>query len=689
MVDYFTEVFPIGIEHIGQLTAYKLEMSKGLADGIIQELLARLTKTFSGHWVWDGSLIITDNAPSPVQIDITLDVLRKEFPKIFGTITSIAECENWFPTAEEAAQFIGQVCILNHDTAMRQTLRSHGVRIHNGYIMRDYVLQGWEVDGQPALSFTMKSRLLYLHNAQATLEQGHDLIGLQVIDKTNAQNIGIIESIKGTLATEREALLASTLSPEMQTLITDADAKTAIVNVSFGTYKRRYIASALNIVLSPQNYEQFQVDAQAVSKAMMLKPAEMAKIVSETSEVLKTIGLIGNAYNNRVNAQHFIYLDHVPEMEFGGKHVRPYKIERLTTDFIKYGLFGQHPRFKETPIRIAVINTLEDNLATDFVEAMRRQLEKDFGLNIELIKARSVRVVSNKNLASAIRVLEKENPHVLLACFADDETASYDYVHSLTLAKGIALQALYEKIMHNPDAMGWVMMGILAKTGNTPYVLAEPFESANLVVGLDWVREHLTRGDRVVGMSRIYRRDGYFMRYFMDIQELETNAPPPLTMIQNLFPAPIFKGKRVIIHHQGAIPDALLQALHHWEAQLKSQFLLVEIHTKSVPHVYALQSGVSQAPWGSVYVLNPAEAFVVSSSPDNDTMPKSVHIRIRSGDLSIEHAIYSALALTLLSYGTSQLPRLPITIQNGDKLAEWLGRGMLPNNINGDIAFWL
>ena len=91
MVDYFTEVFPIGIEHIGQLTAYDIEMSKGVVDAIIQDFLARLTKTFSGHWVWDGSHIITDNAPSPVQLDITLDVLRKEFPARFGQIKAINE----------------------------------------------------------------------------------------------------------------------------------------------------------------------------------------------------------------------------------------------------------------------------------------------------------------------------------------------------------------------------------------------------------------------------------------------------------------------------------------------------------------------------------------------------------------------------------------------------------------------
>ncbi len=689
MVDYFTEVFPLDVSKIGQLVAYDISMGKGSADALMDDLLMRLTKAFAGHWIWTGSQIITDNAPSPVQIDISLDVLRNEFPAIFAHVDSLSEKTNWYPTIEDAANFVAAYSVQIFDDYIRGILRKHGTRIHNAYMMRDYFLRGWEVDGQPALSFTLKSRLLYLQNVQATLDREVDVTGLEVIDKTNARNIGTITKITGAIKDVRDELVKNTLSEAMQTLIRDADGNTSVVNVVFSDYSREYPATALNIILRSDEYEQFGINSESVEKASNLKPDVMANIVSSASDVLKDKGLIGKAYNNRAKGQHFIYLDHVPEMEFANKKVRPYKIESLANDFILQGLFAKHPRFSKEAIRIAVINTLDNTIATDFIEAMRRQMEKDFDFNIEMIKERNVRVISEKNLASAIRVLEKENPHVLIACFADGQSDSYDYVHSLTLGKGIALQALYEGTMNNPDAMGRIIMGILAKTGNTPFVLAEPFESANLVVGLDWVREKMTRGDRVVGMSRVYRRDGFFMRYFMDIQELETAEIPPLSMIQALFPAPIFKSKRVMIQHHGAFPAALMAVLEQWGKEIEAEFLLVEIHTGQVPHLYALQNSVTQAPWGSVYMLNPAEAFVVSSSPGQDMMPETIHIRIRSGDLMIEQAIYAVLALTLLSYGTSEIPRLPVTIQNAEKLSNWLAKGMLPDNINGDICFWL
>ena len=207
MVDYFTEVFPLDGSKIGQLVAYDIAINKGSVNAVIDDLLMRFRKAFSGHWIWTGQHIITDNAPSPVQIDITLDVLRNEFPAIFAHIESVTENSGWHPTIEDVANFVAHHSMQDYDDAIRRILRKHGTRIHNAYVMRDYSLRGWEVDGQPALSFTLNSRLLYLRNVQSIFEQEVDTIGLQVIDKSNARNIGTIAKIAGTIKDLREELL--------------------------------------------------------------------------------------------------------------------------------------------------------------------------------------------------------------------------------------------------------------------------------------------------------------------------------------------------------------------------------------------------------------------------------------------------------------------------------------------------
>ena len=111
-----------------------------------------------------------------MQLDITLDILRKEFPLIFDQIEAIQEESNWQATINDASKFMAEVCCHDYDDTMRDVLRKNGTRIKNGYIMRDYRLRGWEVDGQPALSYTIKSRVLYLQNVQVVYKQGIDIL---------------------------------------------------------------------------------------------------------------------------------------------------------------------------------------------------------------------------------------------------------------------------------------------------------------------------------------------------------------------------------------------------------------------------------------------------------------------------------------------------------------------------------
>ena len=178
MFDYFTEVFPVDSAKIGQLCAYKISMKQGSAVCFVDDLLLRLQKAFMGQWAWLGHYIITDNPPSPMQLDITLDILRQEFPDLFGSLIALEEHDTWQPTIEDASRFLSKVCIKKYDSTIRDVLRKQGIRLKNAYVMRDYRLQGWEVDGQVALSFTIQSRLLYLQNAQATSENNIDILNI-------------------------------------------------------------------------------------------------------------------------------------------------------------------------------------------------------------------------------------------------------------------------------------------------------------------------------------------------------------------------------------------------------------------------------------------------------------------------------------------------------------------------------
>ena len=55
----------------------------------------------------------------------------------------------------------------------------------------------------------------------------------------------------------------------------------------------------------------------------------------------------------------------------------------------------------------------------------------------------------------------------------------------LTLKRNLQSQVIVSKNVDNSHIIDNVVLGILAKTGNIPYVLAEPITYADLIVGLD------------------------------------------------------------------------------------------------------------------------------------------------------------------------------------------------------------
>lgn len=695
--DLFLECFPLNLESIPPLAAYDLRLTDS-AERLLPpagiELAQRLSQQLPGEWVFAAGRILTNDPADAETIDTTLGTIRSNAARV-ASVAELIPLVDWQPDAISAAEYVLQTSIQAHLSEMRETLLSLGTRIKNGYVLREPRLRAWEVAGYPAISVSIRSNLLYDRNLQQYIEEHspEDAIGLRVMDRTPAARVATVEKILGTVVDQREMLLQEDRQGIMQYLLQHAAESESVVQVSGGELNS-LPASALRVVIRTQSaddWERFGVDGSQAANVLRLAPAVRAKIVRTASDILKNAGIIENAYNSRTHPERFVQMDFTPSLTFADGKVRPYQAETLAADFLQSGLYARHPRFKSAPITLAVINTL-DSIASDFMEAMRRQIERDFDFEIEMIRERTVRVVNEKNIASAVRVVEKENPHAVLAFFPDSQTAqdpNNEYLKSLTLGKGIASQSIYEKTMHNPDAMALVIMGVLAKTGNAPFSLTEPLDFAQLVVGLDVVREQLTRGDRLVVMTRIYRRDGLFMQYFMEHVEIEKNAPVPFSTLQRVFPMMFFKGKTVVVHHDGELPTDIRQMLHQVADELGATFHPVEILRQHVPRLYGLASQIEQAPWGSTFLLGATEAFAVTSAPAADRTAQPLHIRVAGGALTIEQAVYSVLAWTLLHYGAQEQLALPVTIQHAADLAEWLKRGMLPQHQQGDIPFWL
>lgn len=632
MQDLFVEMFPILANDLPELVAYTIEFEHESVGKRGGKIAYRLNETFPGHWVWSDNVIITDMPVAPIQIEIAIDQWKQDVPKLYRNLSSFEEIMHWEPSPRNIADFVFWSRIVPIEDDLHQALDKMGVAVEKGRIEREYKLRRWAVAGQPALSITIQSQMLYDRNLYQYTEEIDDrstIIGLPVADKTSTMT-GIVTSIVGTLADRRDALIAMTRRDVMQTILQYAPDDEITVEVESGGYTYEYPASALHILIDPQNHDalqQFGISPIRAERALNLRPDARSKLVKILSDHLKEQTIIENAFNSRSTPDQFLAASFDYSIEFADKRTRDFSFESLAFHFQQLGLYERLPRFDNAPIKIAIINTLDEPI-DDFVEALRRDLERNYKFQIEMLRERKIRVISNKNIESAVRITEKENPHIVLAFLPNTSNDNYDtldpnfqQIKSLALGKGIASHAIYQKTVHDPESMPRVVMGILGKTGNTPYVLAEPIEYADMVVGMDMVRQELTQFDRVTAMARIYDTLGKGQGYIMETVELDKGDPVPFVVMQTLFPEERFGGKRVIIHRNGAFTDEELVMLARWEQVINTTFYPIAIETDIVPHLYSLDKRQIKEPdWGSIFLLDDLSAIMVTSLNNGDTM---------------------------------------------------------------------
>lgn len=665
MSDLFVEIFPV--ETPPSIHVYRLALTTE-SPRLALRVAARLRRTPGGFWIWSGEWLLSDS----LRGEGDLAFLREEYPEI--EVLALAPEVDLPP--KTVADFVIRTQLRELDEQIKAALVRSGTRIRHATVAREHRLQPWDVAGQPSVSISIASRLLY-DRSIAQFVQGQDpdekLLGLWATD--SAGNRGeIVKVVEGGVD--------------------------PILRLQLRRDERDFSASDLRLIVRLPQIRHYDVDVRQATQALQMSPATRAQHVRTVSDIPKEVGILASAYNARTHPDAFFSADFEMNLRFDENRVRPYNADTLPYDFAKCGVYRLRPEFKKTPVRVCVVNTLTLKLE-DFVEALQRQLDRSFDFQIEVVRERRVRVVSRSNLESAVRVVEKENPDIILAFFPDDigtdeddesdGDASAAYVRSLTLGRALPIHVIYESTLDDPEAMPAIIMGILGKTGSSPFVLTEPLEHADFVVGLDVVREVRDDQQNFTAIARIYQADGTFLRYI--IRDLTVDSEQlPYPLLRDLFPQREFSGKRVVIHHDGALWEDLLTALMVWGQAIKAAFLPVEIIRFGAPRIYAIDNGVVQPPWGSAFKLSDSEALLISSLPKDDITPQPLHIRtVNAGHppLAIDKALRGVLVWTLLAYGAERLPKLPVTVLNADHLSDWLRKGGRFQANEGQVAFWL
>jgi hypothetical protein len=700
----FTEVFPVRTKAIPPLIAYKLDCRDDESSITGGKCAYRLRRTFAGHWVWTGHRIITDNPRTSVEVERVIEALWQEQPDIFSNLQAIVQDPEWQPTAQAQADFVARGLLMGLEPEIRQGLAARAQDLGRVRVELAHEVRGWVVDGQPAVSLSITSRLLSKEDVKAyaaRLTTGETLLGLWVADKTSTLK-GEIVGMTGRLAAHRRRLLTLSKRPEMRQIVERADDDELVVRVRAGSARPyEYASSALRIIVRTEDFGRFHVDAQQALKALRIGPERRAQLVKPIADLAKSMRFITDGYSSHRAPTLFLRahdVGYAPRLCFGGNQVRPYDERSLFSHLRACGLYKRAARFTATvPIRIGVLNALGRIPVRAFLSRVQRTLQ---GLDFQshLLREEQVQASARHHLEAAIESLHKENPDILIALFPDeyreDEEAwgAYHHFKSLTIGSGIAGQVVYQSTMEKSYAMANIVLGILGKTGNIPFILANPLEYADLVVGIDIARR---RKERLVGsinataIARVYFSTGEFLRYVIHDAPLEGETIPD-HVLQSLFPAKEFQGKRVVIHRDGYFRGEEKRDLRSWAQRIGADFFFVEVLKTGTPRLYARQKGHTIQPMkAEAFKLSQTDAFLISSLPPfADATPQPLHLRTEP-PFTIEQAIHSVLALTLLHYGSLRPPRLPVTIHYSDRIAYLALMGIKPRNLEGTIPFWL
>jgi hypothetical protein len=690
----FVEVFPV--ETIPYLQAYNVQMGDGSAPKFGSKLAYRLRQKLPGYWVWADGRMLTDTPPEPMKLLMALDAIKEEQPKTYSRLTLLEQDYAWQPTPEIIARFVVRGPLNALGETIGQALASTSARVGNARIERESQASTWVVNGESAVSFSIVSHLIYatdLYTYALGVEKTSELVGLRVADMSSTMQ-GEIIKVVGNVNSHRDRLLNLTQREAMRELLRAAPADDLVVKVKSGQNEYDYVASALHVMIGIDNSQDFGISPQQAAKALRLKPAQRAQIIRQIADIAKRAQLVRNAYSTQ-NAPD-LFATSAPNIEImlGGKRARPYDVDRLPQDLKFNGPFWEHERFKQEPVRVAILNTLTQ-ITADFLEAMQRSIEKDFGFRMEIVRERKVKVISRANIESAVRALQKETFDVLLVFLEnqsneDAEDAVGDrLIKTQTVGRGIPCLVVHEATLNRPDAMPHLITGIYARAGNIPYLLAEPLAYADFVVGLDVFREKKKSGEIITCAARIYRKDGALLTSQIVSAPLAPEEEIPYDLFAALLPKRLLGKKRVLVHNDGRFRREFLNALYLWGNEIETELYPVEIMKRSVPRLYALANGkVDSPPYGATFRLNDHEAFVIVSISPEDATPQPLHIRTDS-PLTIGQAIHSIMAFTKLHYGAFKTPKLPVTIHNTDYLRESFLRGIAPEKTESNLPYWL
>lgn len=695
----FTEVFKINNSINGKLKAHSLDQ-RGIPSKIGGKLSYQLRNKFKGHWVWANNKIISDQSVPEKELKDFLEELWLKYPDTYKDLLDIVPVEDWKADTYSKAKYIVNGLISDHEKSLTSILTSDIRDLGKANVERKVEMRSWIIGRSPATSLSISSNLIYKDDLEQYLKKTtnkDEIIGLSVADKFSSLKGEVVE-IVGTLKDHRKKLLILSGNLQMQNYLKKAPDDELVVRVTSFSYKRDnyyYAVGALRIILLMENLKPFGINPRLAQKNLLINPKNRFDMVQKIHHYLSNQNLLGINYNSEDHPGHFFTsksINFTPQLKFGGNKIVSYNEKDLLRYLQNYGIYRRSDKLSDSTIRIGVIDAIRSGRIKNYIAKLNTEITR-IGFKLETVNKVQISDYSHATLENVILNIMDHQPHIIIPFFPfDKEGIIYNRFKAFTIGKDIASQAIYENTLDKHYAIGNILLGIIGKTGNIPYVLGNELEYADYVVGMDIARErkkNLPGTINSTAITRVYLRNGEFLKYVIHDASIEGETIPDDVLI-SLFPSQEFKDRKVVIHRDGYFRGNEKKVLLEWAENIEAKFSLVEVIKTGTPRIYRRKNGSIIYPEkGDGFKLSNREAFLVSSLPAfRSGTPQPLHIKTDSS-LTIENAAHSVLSLTLLHYGSLRPPRLPVTIHYSDKIAYLALRGIKPKSLEGNIPFWL
>ena len=126
----FTEVFPVQLDTLPQLFAYKLDVVGGDISTIGGKLSYRLRQKFPGHWVWTSYRIVTDSPQNQSEIIKLIETLWNKDQHTYRSLRGAEEDPEWNLSPLAQAQLVarGLFSDIHADIQKKLQSKSHDTR---------------------------------------------------------------------------------------------------------------------------------------------------------------------------------------------------------------------------------------------------------------------------------------------------------------------------------------------------------------------------------------------------------------------------------------------------------------------------------------------------------------------------------------------------------------------------------